>query len=543
MPIKNRAKDINNLIQNINFRIDRLITNYKFKINKDKNDFNLLSHAQKLKENLGTTEELIKRFRPRANKEKLDEIIADLTEMYKITIMEKSTDSKRVVLLEQKTVEVNKKYEKFIEESKTLQERILEAKQKKERVRMEIQQLEQERTSKIERIMKNKASKKIEEEVEQKERTDRITNAINRIKTDKKKEINKSNSNIELAYNTDNNIKNLETYVNTQQIQALKNESPKNEKNVQEPKGNKISFIDRFKSKLKSFKGKDTTDNKKKKRKLPWIVAVPLSALFAISFVNDGRAGERADNLQKNNNSYTDGVTPDDSQANINQQKNEARNNMKWETNKHSNNGNYNWSKWVNDVAKNNNPDIVNKYDKENEYNTPTYVYTEKEDDSNKDDSNKNDNKSNSHDSSTENTENKKSVIVNIGDKIKVEEGLEYTETCYGEGNSNYIGAVSWRPATEYSIEKVAFAYQGKVLSLTDENTKSINDDLNKIAEKYNINADEIETKVLLSLVPESYDTGWASINIDNMQKNIVKSDFKVQDQTQSVVKDNSIER
>lgn len=119
-----------------------------------------------------------------------------------------------------------------------------------------------------------------------------------------------------------------------------------------------------------------------------------------------------------------------------------------------------------------------------------------------------------------ENIEQEEQVIVNIGDKIKVSNGLRYTANCLGHGNSNEIGAVSWRPATDYFIDKVAFCYDGKVLGIMNSEENDIENELKKYATQYKIDIEKINTSVLLSLVPGYHDTGWAQISIENLKQN-----------------------
>ena len=119
-------------------------------------------------------------------------------------------------------------------------------------------------------------------------------------------------------------------------------------------------------------------------------------------------------------------------------------------------------------------------------------------------------------------------MIINIGDKISVQEGLRYTADCLGGGTSNKIGAVSWRPATEYSVDRVAFVYRGKVLGIMNAGDIDVKQTLNSIAEKNGIEANQISTSVLLSLVPGIGDTGWAQISIEDMQENVSKPSQEV---------------
>ena len=122
-----------------------------------------------------------------------------------------------------------------------------------------------------------------------------------------------------------------------------------------------------------------------------------------------------------------------------------------------------------------------------------------------------------------ENDEKEEKVVVNVGDKIYVQDGLKYTADCLGGGNSNRIGAVSWRPATEYNVERVAFVHDGKVLKIMNRGDMDIEQALNDIADENGISAEDINTSVLLSLVPGSCDTGWANISLNEMQQSLSK--------------------
>lgn len=114
-------------------------------------------------------------------------------------------------------------------------------------------------------------------------------------------------------------------------------------------------------------------------------------------------------------------------------------------------------------------------------------------------------------------------TIINIGDKIMVQDGLEYTADCLGGGNSNKIGAVSWRPATEYNVEKVAFIYQGRALKIMNKGDLDVEQTLTDIASQNGISSEDITTSVLISLVPGTADTGWVNISIEDMKQNISK--------------------
>lgn len=120
-------------------------------------------------------------------------------------------------------------------------------------------------------------------------------------------------------------------------------------------------------------------------------------------------------------------------------------------------------------------------------------------------------------------------VSVKIGDKINVADGQKYTADCLGGGNSNKIGAVSWRPSSEYYIDGVAFLHGGKILKVERAENSDVKQDIRKLAEKFNIGEDEIDTSVLLSLVKGRADTGWAQIGIEDVEHSLVEHDESVQ--------------
>ena len=166
----------------------------------------------------------------------------------------------------------------------------------------------------------------------------------------------------------------------------------------------------------------------------------------------------------------------------------------------------------------------------------PSVSFEIDEQDGVENDDNNNDNNVREDDSKEEKT------IINIGDKIVVQDGLKYTADCLGGGKSNKIGAVSWRPATEYSVDKVAFVYQGKTLKIMNSGDLDVEKTLTNLANQNGISPEDITTSVLLSLVPGTADTGWASINIDEMRHNVIKPVEEKQSNVISHV-DNDIDR
>ena len=131
--------------------------------------------------------------------------------------------------------------------------------------------------------------------------------------------------------------------------------------------------------------------------------------------------------------------------------------------------------------------------------------------------------KKDNNDSTITESNKEEKVVINIGDKISVQDGLKYTANCLGGGNCNRIGAVSWRPAAEYNIERIAFTYHGRILNIMNRGDMDVEQTLNDVAFRCGVDAEDINLSVLISLVPGTADTGWATINLSDMKQNLSK--------------------
>ncbi len=132
----------------------------------------------------------------------------------------------------------------------------------------------------------------------------------------------------------------------------------------------------------------------------------------------------------------------------------------------------------------------------------------------------------------------KEPIVIDIGDKVTVEDGLVYTANCLGGGDKNKIGNVSWRPATDYYVDGVAFCYKNQVLGIMRENGSDVKQTLLNYASKYEIDEKDINTSVLLSLTPGAGDTGWASISIEDLEHNKSKQSNKKNSKVREHVND-----
>lgn len=124
-----------------------------------------------------------------------------------------------------------------------------------------------------------------------------------------------------------------------------------------------------------------------------------------------------------------------------------------------------------------------------------------------------------SNDSTKTQTTPDDTVSVKIGDKINIKDGQKYTSDCLGGGNSSKIGAVSWRPATGYYVDGIAYTYNGNILRVSRSEKTDVRATLTSLANEYGVKESEIDTSVLLSLIPGSGDTGWTSISVDELEQ------------------------
>lgn len=245
------------------------------------------------------------------------------------------------------------------------------------------------------------------------------------------------------------------------------------------------------------------------KRKLPWYATIPVIGALAVGAI----AGITASNNTNQNkdrdelpgNSYSDTIEPGTT----------------YEDDEHI----------IEKITTESNYEFSTSKVEETTYTTTTTSVMEEQttlpaSDNNKEEKNNKEKDKDSNiqidDTETDKDDNE-NIIVNIGDKIMVQDGLKYTANCLGGGNSNRIGAVSWRPATEYNVEKVAFIYKGKALKIMNRGDLDVEQTLKDIASQNGINSDDITTSVLISLVPGTADTGWANISIEDMKHNISK--------------------
>ena len=277
---------------------------------------------------------------------------------------------------------------------------------------------------------------------------------------------------------------------------------------LESSKGNKLTFRERRSIRKTAKYSKNVAKVLEDRKKLPWYATIPVIGAIAIGGIAGITAVFNGSNQNDNkeftsDNSYSDTVEPgtelEDDDIIVT-----SANTHKYE------------------FETENTTDTT--YTTTTEATTTTVVTTTPKEETTTQ-QNQNDDKvvDNSENEVIDDGIEDENIIINIGDKVSVKEGLKYTADCLGGGNSNRIGAVSWRPATEYNIDRVAFVYQGRILKIMNKGDQDVSKTLQDIANKNGISAEDITTSVLLSLVPGIGDTGWANICIDELQNNISK--------------------
>ncbi|MBR2743905.1 MAG: hypothetical protein IKE01_01225 [Clostridia bacterium] len=239
----------------------------------------------------------------------------------------------------------------------------------------------------------------------------------------------------------------------------------------------------------------------KDKKKAPWYAIIPMIGTIALS----GLAGYFChQSMEKtvSENSYTDITNPDERHSTITE------------------------ATTIQTEVATEEPDTI--FEPTESYTEPTIEHDQIiDDDIDKPEDNKKDNTT---------------VSIKVGDKVHVSDGTQYTSNCLGGGNCYAIGAVSWRPATEYYIDSVAFIYDGKVLGVKHAKDTDVKQTIMELASENNVDESKINTSVLLSLTPGSGDTGWTEMSIESIEKNINKQTENQSYYTQNKVKSESFE-
>ncbi|MBP3708081.1 MAG: hypothetical protein J6J36_05690 [Clostridia bacterium] len=290
-----------------------------------------------------------------------------------------------------------------------------------------------------------------------------------------------------------------------QEEQRIKEETQETTPNKSKTQG----FFEKVKGLFTRKKSKEATNCNKDKRKLPWYATIPVIGALAVTAMYGVAAIE---NQESNNshdlsagNGYSDGIEPNTTHESSTIKYTTA---LDKSYNQHQSS-----TTQTTTIDENKTTGATTTQTTTQTTQTTTKTTTTQDED-------------------------KEPIVINIGDKVKVEDGLAYAANCLGNGNKNEIGNVSWRPATDYYVDAVAFCYKDQVLGVMRENESNIKQTLLNYASKYEIDEEDINTSVLLSLTPGAGDTGWASISIEDLEQNKSKQSNKENNRKTELHKD-----
>ena len=108
---------------------------------------------------------------------------------------------------------------------------------------------------------------------------------------------------------------------------------------------------------------------------------------------------------------------------------------------------------------------------------------------------------------------------LSLGSKVNLSDGLTYTEDSLGNGVTGKIGEVSWRPAGEYTIDRVAIYHDGTLLENLSAEGTNVDEVVRKYAKQLGIEPSEIEQKAHICLGEKHVGpTGWLNMKEMSMQ-------------------------
>ncbi|MBP3502012.1 MAG: hypothetical protein J6K42_00815 [Clostridia bacterium] len=125
-----------------------------------------------------------------------------------------------------------------------------------------------------------------------------------------------------------------------------------------------------------------------------------------------------------------------------------------------------------------------------------------------------------------------------LGSRVNLQDGVTYAENSLQGGIKGKIGEVSWRPAGDYTIDRVAIYHNGKLLENISAEGTNVDETVRKYAEKLGVNPSEIDQKAHIC-VGEKHDgaTGWIDMEETSMQelKNSISKTYNQLQQEKAV--------
>lgn len=120
-----------------------------------------------------------------------------------------------------------------------------------------------------------------------------------------------------------------------------------------------------------------------------------------------------------------------------------------------------------------------------------------------------------------------------LGSKVTMPAGVTYTEDSLENGQSGKIGELSYRPAGDYVLDRVALWYNGELKANLGTEGTDINEAVEKLANELGVDPSEIIQKAHISLGENHVGpTGWIKadeFSMDDVKANISKTYDQIQ--------------
>lgn len=125
-------------------------------------------------------------------------------------------------------------------------------------------------------------------------------------------------------------------------------------------------------------------------------------------------------------------------------------------------------------------------------------------------------------------TPNIKTQDLVLGSRVNLNDGLTYAENSLGQGQTQKIGDLAWRPAGEYTIDRVALYHEGTLIDNIEAEGTNIDETVKQYAQKLGVDPSTIIQKAHVCVASgHTGPTGWINMeemSIQDMKNNITKT-------------------
>lgn len=117
---------------------------------------------------------------------------------------------------------------------------------------------------------------------------------------------------------------------------------------------------------------------------------------------------------------------------------------------------------------------------------------------------------------------------LSLGSRVNLSAGITYTEDSLGNGLTGKIGELSWRPAGDYTIDRVAIYYNGTLLENLSTEGTNVDEAVRKYAKELGVDSSKIVQKAHVCLGEKHNGaTGWLNmeeVSMQDLKNNISKT-------------------